>query len=76
MLLAGLMVLEKNYLEVYPYERWSNRSIPKFEIGEELVPTHINMKEETTQPPPHLTEPELIELMDKNGIGTARPASK
>ncbi|OJJ51342.1 hypothetical protein ASPZODRAFT_21821 [Penicilliopsis zonata CBS 506.65] len=67
----GLIVLEKNYLEVYVYEKWeSSQQLPVFQLGEEFEPTEAKINEGKTTPPNYLTEPELIALMDANGIGT------
>ncbi|KAF2139686.1 uncharacterized protein K452DRAFT_300213 [Aplosporella prunicola CBS 121167] len=67
----GLTVLERNYLDVYPYDKWeSSQQLPQFTVGEEFEPTEANMGEGKTTPPGYLTEPELIALMDANGIGT------
>lgn len=68
---SGLMVIERNYLDVYPYDKWESSSqLPVFTVGETLVPTEAKMNEGKTFPPGYLTEPELIGLMDANGIGT------
>lgn len=68
---SGLTVLERNYLDVYPYEKWtSSQELPRFTEGEVFVPTEARMHEGQTSPPGYLTEPELIALMDANGIGT------
>ena len=67
----GLLVLERNYLEVYPYEKWnSSQSLPRFNLHETFEPTEASITEGKTSPPGYLTEPELISLMDVNGIGT------
>ncbi|KAI4114178.1 MAG: hypothetical protein LQ338_008039 [Usnochroma carphineum] len=67
----GLLVLQKNYLLVYPYDKWeSSQQLPRFTFGETFEPTEANMSEGETGPPGYLTEPELISLMDANGIGT------
>jgi DNA topoisomerase-3 len=67
----GLLVLERNYLEVYPYDKWeSSQQLPAFTVGETFEPTEANMVDGKTTPPGYLTEPELIALMDANGIGT------
>ncbi len=67
----GLLVLQRNYLEVYPYERWeSSQQLPNFTVGETFEPTEANITDGETSPPGYLTEPELISLMDANGIGT------
>ena len=68
---TGLLVLERNYLDVYPYEKWeSSQPLPKFSVGETFMPTEAKMNEGKTTAPGYLTEPELIALMDANGIGT------
>lgn len=66
----GLMVLELNYLEVYTYEKWSDKSLPVFKEREKFMPTTLLLTESKTNPPELLTEAELIDLMDKHGIGT------
>ena len=67
----GLIVLERNYLEVYLYEKWtSSQPLPNFNLNETFEPTEANITEGETTPPGYLTEPELISLMDANGIGT------
>ncbi|TVY55369.1 DNA topoisomerase 3 [Lachnellula cervina] len=67
----GLIVLERNYLDVYPYDKWTSSTIlPKFTLGERFEPTEALMTEGKTGPPSYLTEPDLIALMDANGIGT------
>jgi DNA topoisomerase-3 len=68
---SGLMVIERNYLDVYPYDKWESSSqLPVFTVGDTFVPTEAKMNEGKTSPPGYLTEPELIGLMDANGIGT------
>lgn len=59
------MILERNYLDVYPYDKWSDKNIPVFTQGEELVPSRLIMHEGSTSPPTLISEPELIEIMDK-----------
>jgi DNA topoisomerase-3 len=68
---SGLRVIERNYLDVYPYDVWkSSQQLPEFQLNEMFVPTEANMTEGKTSAPGYLTEPELISLMDANGIGT------
>lgn len=67
----GLIVLERNYLDVYVYDKWeSSQQLPNFERGELFEPTEANIFDGKTTAPNYLTEPELIGLMDANGIGT------
>ena len=68
---SGLTVLQRNYLDVYPYDIWrSSQELPPFTVGERFEPTEAMITEGQTSPPGYLTEPELISLMDANGIGT------
>lgn len=67
----GLVVLERNYLDVYVYDKWeSSQRLPRFSVGELFEPTEANMTDGKTTSPNYLTEAELIGLMDANGIGT------
>ena len=67
--LIGLIVLTKNYLEVYTYDKWTGRHLPHFEEGEEFMPSICELREGQTTKPNLLTEADLVTLMDKNGIG-------
>jgi len=67
----GLIVLERNFLDVYPYWTWNNSTmLPKFTLGERFEPTEAMITDGETTAPGYLTEPDLIALMDANGIGT------
>ena len=69
----GLMVEQKNWLEIYhPYERWSTGQgeLPHLRVGSRVIPESLVMKEGRTTPPQPISEPELITIMDKCGIGT------
>lgn len=68
------MILARNYLEVYPYDKWSDSVVPDFQEGERFIPTVCEMKEGQTSRPNLLTEADLVGLMDKNGIGERRSA--
>ncbi|KAK9448919.1 DNA topoisomerase [Limtongia smithiae] len=68
---SGLRVVERNYLDVYPYDRWqTTQALPEFIQGEAMPIKRATIEEGTTTAPGYLTEPELIQLMDANGIGT------
>ncbi|KAF7321880.1 DNA topoisomerase [Mycena kentingensis (nom. inval.)] len=54
---TGLVVHQRNYLDVYVYDKWTGNRVPDFHEGEEFQPSY-------------LTEADLVTLMDKNGIGT------
>lgn len=67
----GVIVLERNYLDVFIYDKWENSAeLPRFTMGERFEPTEAMMTEGKTSPPTYLTEADLIALMDANGIGT------
>nr|XP_020443489.1 DNA topoisomerase 3-alpha isoform X1 [Monopterus albus] len=67
---SGLMIIARNYLDVYPYDRWSAKVIPVYEQGSHFQPSAVEMVDGQTSPPQLLTEADLISLMEKHGIGT------
>ncbi|KDO34566.1 hypothetical protein SPRG_00629 [Saprolegnia parasitica CBS 223.65] len=67
---SGLMILARNYLDIYVYEKWAATVIPVYERGDRFVPTTLLLKRGETAPPPLLTESDLIAKMDTHGIGT------
>lgn len=67
---TGLRILERNYLEVYKYEKWSEREMPEFRRGQKFQMSSIQLVDSETSPPKLLTEADLISLMEKHGIGS------
>ncbi|KAG5359843.1 DNA topoisomerase 3 [Yarrowia sp. C11] len=69
---TGLVILETNFLDIYPYVQWTGSGeLPAgLEVGKELPIVESMLAEGNTTPPKLLTEPELLALMDMNGIGT------
>ncbi|KDN47556.1 prokaryotic type I DNA topoisomerase [Tilletiaria anomala UBC 951] len=72
---TGLVVTERNFLDVYPYEKWESNVLPDiYQAGFSFIPTppagECALKEGQTTRPKLLTEADLVGLMDKNGIGT------
>lgn len=67
---TGLVILERNYLDVYPYDRWTGKEIHNYEPGTSFTPTELCLHEGSTNPPAMLTEADLIAMMEKHGIGT------
>ncbi|XP_055450078.1 DNA topoisomerase 3-alpha isoform X2 [Psammomys obesus] len=66
----GLVILARNYLDVYPYDHWSDKLLPVYEQGFCFQPSTVEMVDGETSPPQLLTEADLIALMEKHGIGT------
>ncbi|XP_041777511.1 DNA topoisomerase 3-alpha [Anopheles merus] len=67
---SGLCIHERNYLEVYPYDRWNAKEIHSYQVGHTFEPTELGLHEGSTTAPNMLTEADLIALMEKHGIGT------
>uniref|UniRef100_A0A2K5P2B9 DNA topoisomerase n=1 Tax=Cercocebus atys TaxID=9531 RepID=A0A2K5P2B9_CERAT len=65
----GLVILARNYLDVYPYDHWSDKILPVYERGSRFQPSTVEMVDGETSPPKLLTEADLIALMEKHGIG-------
>jgi DNA topoisomerase-3 len=67
---TGLIIRERNFMDVFRWGGGGNeRVMPNFVQGERFTPT-LRMSGGTTSAPQHLTEAQLITLMDKSGIGT------
>ncbi|CUV06108.1 unnamed protein product [Cryptosporidium hominis] len=67
----GTVIIEENWLKIYyPFERIKTRILPTFNLGNLAFPYKLFLRKSKTIPPTLLSEAELIDLMDKNGIGT------
>ena len=60
---------ERNYLDVFPYDKWSSKELPELREGQEFTPHACEVRQGETSPPTLLTEADLVAEMDKNGIG-------
>ncbi|KAJ3084539.1 DNA topoisomerase [Rhizoclosmatium hyalinum] len=67
---TGEEVAERNYLEVYIYESWSDKAIPNFTQGERIMPDSLMLRQGVTTRPSCLNERQLIEKMEESSIGT------
>lgn len=65
----GLNITERNYLDVYIYDKWESKEIGEYRENQ-MVENNLEITEGMTSKPEYLTESDLITLMDKNGIGT------
>ena len=46
MCITGLMVTQRNWLDVYPYTGWGgNANLPVFEVGQTFTPTALELKQ-------------------------------
>ncbi|CAF5110917.1 unnamed protein product, partial [Rotaria socialis] len=61
-------IRERNYLDVYVYDKWSEKELPHYELNQTFYPTKIEMIQGETTAPQLLTESDLIALMEKHGI--------
>jgi DNA topoisomerase III len=71
--LDGLVVTEKNWLEIFHYEKWNSSAfkIPAaWRLGTLVLVSDLSITESRTTPPLLLSESELISKMDGHGIGT------
>ncbi|WUR03316.1 DNA topoisomerase 3 [Vairimorpha necatrix] len=68
--IKGLKVTERNFLDIYTFDKWNNKEIGEYEINKEIFNYDFNIITGKTTPPSFLTESDLITLMDNNGIGT------
>ncbi|CAI8054414.1 DNA topoisomerase 3-alpha [Geodia barretti] len=66
----GLAITARNYLDVFPYDKWSDKTMPVYQENSTFQPSSIEMVEGETSPPSLLQEADLIALMEKHGIGT------
>lgn len=68
---SGLMVTQRNFLDIFTYMKWeSSTPLANFTEMESIDITSSKLQDGKTSPPKHMTESELIALMDANGIGT------
>ncbi|KAG5490206.1 hypothetical protein JKF63_00325 [Porcisia hertigi] len=67
---GGTTIVQRGWLDIFPYERWNSTCIPNYQTGDTFEPTVVQLNKGRTTAPPHLTETQLISLMDSNGIGT------
>ncbi|MEM4576187.1 MAG: DNA topoisomerase [Candidatus Nezhaarchaeales archaeon] len=67
---ATLEIVDKGFLEIYSYDK--PREVPHIpiKVGDNLQVLGVEVREGQTEPPPYLSESELLKLMEKWGIGT------
>ncbi|KAJ2375678.1 DNA topoisomerase 3-alpha, partial [Coemansia sp. RSA 2607] len=67
---AGLMITQRNYLDIYTFDRWAESTVPVYTQGQTFEPTVLELRTGETTAPRLLREADLVDAMDKNGIGT------
>ncbi|KYQ94399.1 DNA topoisomerase III [Tieghemostelium lacteum] len=67
---TGTTLKQLGYLEVYPYDKRSDKMIPPFTLGERFTPKSMELVQGKTQAPNYMSEVELLTAMDNNKIGT------
>jgi len=67
---SGSHTVESGFYAVYPYFKPEDSPIPSLRMGEELRAVSLKLHEGSTRPAERLTEPELLKILEENGIGT------
>ncbi|MEM3401307.1 MAG: type IA DNA topoisomerase [Nitrososphaerota archaeon] len=67
---SGAVIRRKGFFEIFEYFMPKDAPMPRLSPGDILEVVKSELKEDKTRPPPRLTESALLELMEKNGIGT------
>jgi DNA topoisomerase-1 len=66
----GRRILSRGYWEIYPWEEEGEEPLPRVAKGQPAQIASAKIEERETEPPPKMTESELLRLMRRYGIGT------
>jgi DNA topoisomerase-1 len=66
----GQRVINPGYWRIYPWERQRDAPLPRVSVGDAAVAVRVEVLERETEPPPRLSESELLAIMRRHGIGT------
>ncbi|RLF51813.1 MAG: DNA topoisomerase I [Thermoplasmata archaeon] len=66
----GKKIIEKNWLELYPYIKIEEREVPDLKEGEKLRIIEAKIERKETKPPKRYTQGSLLAEMEKLGLGT------
>mmetsp|Transcript_5816 Transcript_5816/g.8184 ORF Transcript_5816/g.8184 Transcript_5816/m.8184 type:complete len:230 (+) Transcript_5816:1360-2049(+) len=66
----GMIVEQLGLYEVFIYDRWVDKHLPPVARGDRIPSEALELRAGKTEPPPLLSESDLISLMDRHGIGT------
>lgn len=68
--IKGQNVVESGFLDIMPWQRHADKAIPEWQVGDIIPVRATKIVEGRTEAPGYLTEADLIEQMEKHGIGT------
>lgn len=68
--LKGSSVLQIGFMEIMPWFASRDKLIPEFQKDQIVNFSTVEIVEGATTPPEHLSESDLVGLMEQNGIGT------
>ncbi|KAA0007751.1 MAG: DNA topoisomerase I [Thermoplasmata archaeon] len=66
----GKKIIEKNWLELYPYIKIEEKEVPDLKEGERLRIIEAKIERKETKPPKRYTQGSLLAEMEKLGLGT------
>ncbi len=66
----GRKIIERNWLELYPYIKIEEKEIPDLKEGEKLKILEAKMERKETKPPKRYTQGSLLAEMEKLGLWT------
>jgi len=66
----GKKIIEKNWLELYPYIKIEEKEVPDLKEGEKLRIIEAKIERKETKPPKRYTQGSLLAEMEKLGLGT------
>ncbi|CAL5324055.1 unnamed protein product [Camellia sinensis] len=68
--IAGEMFSASGRVILEVFESWGGSMIPTYTFGQQFIPTTLTLDSGVTRPPSLLSEADLLNCMDKAGIGT------
>ncbi len=66
----GATLIDKGWLEVYPFREIREKKIPDASVGDEVLIKDVNVELAYTKPPSRYTPSSLLDWMESNEIGT------
>ncbi len=66
----GQVILDAGWKAIYYYSKLNEVILPKLDVDDQVMVEKIDMNEKETQPPNRYSQGSLIQLMEKNNLGT------